>query len=158
MKNINEKAKVLVFDMDGVTVGLYNVEDWLPMLRAENPLPYEIAKPLVDMVELRVVLMELKKQGWHIAITSWLSKGASFEYDNKVRQAKKDWLDKYNFPYDELHFLRYGTTKANATRAKGGYQILIDDNEKIRGGWRLGATIDGAGDFITALKKLGKVD
>ena len=158
MENIKEKAKVLVFDMDGVTVGLYQVENWLPLLRAENPLPYEIAKPLVNMEELRQVLLNLKKQGWQIAITSWLSKGASFNYDNQVRKAKKEWLDKYAFPYDELHFLRYGTTKANATRAKGGYQILIDDNEKIRGGWRLGATIDGTSNFIEALKKLGKVD
>lgn len=158
MKNIKEKAKVLVFDMDGVTVNLYGVENWLSMLRAENSTPYQIATPLVDMEELRIVLLALKKQGWQIAITSWLSKGASFDYDNQVRKAKKEWLDKYAFPYDELHFLRYGTTKANATRAKGGYQILIDDNEKIRGGWRLGATIDGTTDFISILKNLGKVD
>ena len=47
MEKSMQEIKAFIFDMDGVTVGLYNVENWLPMLRAENPLPYEIAKPLV---------------------------------------------------------------------------------------------------------------
>lgn len=145
--------RIFVFDMDGVTVDLYGVSGWLEMLRAENPLPYQIAKPLVNMVELREVLLALKAKGDKIVITSWLSKGASRAYDNEVRKAKKEWLDRYGFPYDELHFQKYGTTKANATRKyKGIFQVLTDDNAKIRAGWSLGATIDGSQDFISILK------
>ena len=35
-------------DMDGTIADLYAVENWLPMLQAHNPTPYEQAKPLVS--------------------------------------------------------------------------------------------------------------
>lgn len=146
--------RIFVFDMDGVTVDLYGVPNWLQFLRAENVYPYEAAKPLVNMVELREVLLNLKAKGDKIVVTSWLSKGASKCYKREVKKAKKAWLDKYNFPYDELHFQAYGRTKADATREKykGYEQILTDDNPIIRQGWSLGMTIDGSQDFISILK------
>ena len=147
-------TKMLVFDMDGTIADLYGVENWLPMLRAENPLPYVTASPMYDMVELMETLNTLKKQGWIIAITSWLAKGATRDYDNKVRKAKKEWLDRFMFPYDELHFVKYGTTKANCTRHKADFQILVDDNKIVRNGWSLGATIDATKDILSILKAL----
>ena len=54
------EQKILVFDMDGTIADLYGVENWLSLLRAENPLPYEIAKPLYDMDELEQILIQLK--------------------------------------------------------------------------------------------------
>lgn len=145
---------ILVFDMDGVTVDLYGVPDWLQFLRAESVYPYEVAKPLVDMVELRNELNRLKSKGYIIVVTSWLSMGASKHYKSKIKKAKKEWLNRYRFPYDEIHFQSYGKTKANATRERyrGYTQILIDDNPKIRKGWSLGMTIDGSQDFISILK------
>lgn len=140
--------KALVFDMDGTIANLYGVENWLEMLRAEDETPYEIAEPFYNMIELSDILKLFKEKGWTIIITSWLSKKSSKEYDNKVRKSKKNWLDFYNFPYDELHFVKYGTTKADCTRKKGGYQILIDDVEKIRKGWTLGDTIDAKNENI----------
>lgn len=148
------KEKMIVFDMDGVTVGLYQVDGWLEYLENENVYPYVNAQPLVDMQELRKILLGLKAIGYTIAVTSWLAKNATTYYDNQVRIAKKNWLDKFDFPYDELHFLKYGTTKANATRYRAEYQILIDDNEQIRNGWDLGATIDGSQNFIEELRKI----
>lgn len=148
------KEKMIVFDMDGVTVGLYQVDGWLEYLENENVYPYVNAQPLVDMQELRKILLGLKAIGYTIAVTSWLAKNATTYYDNQVRIAKKNWLDKFNFPYDELHFLKYGTTKANATRYRAEYQILIDDNEQIRNSWNLGATIDGSQNFIEELRKI----
>ena len=146
--------RIFVFDMDGVTVDLYGVPDWLQFLRAESVYPYEAAKPLVDMAELREVLLDLKAKGDKIVVTSWLSKGASREYKRKIKKAKKAWLDRYEFPYDEIHFQAYGRTKADATRARyrGCEQILTDDNPKIRQGWSLGMTIDGSQEFISILK------
>ena len=61
---------------------------------------------------------------------------------------------KYNFPYDEIHLVKYGTTKADCTRHKGGFQILVDDNEKIRNGWSLGDTINANEDIIPSLLEL----
>lgn len=148
------ETKVIVFDMDGTIADLYGVEGWLPMLRAENPKPYEIAKPMYNMNELIEILNALKEIGYIIAITSWLSMNASKEYNNAVRQAKRQWLDENNFPYDEIHLVKYGTTKANCTRHLGGYQILVDDNEKVRQGWNLGGTINAQENIIEHLKAL----
>ena len=146
--------KTLVFDMDGTIADLYGVENWLEDLRAENPRPYEVARPLYDMNALNALLDIFKLQGWKIVVTTWLSKGSSKEYDRLVREAKLAWLDKYDFPYDEIHMVKYGTTKANCTRKLGGFQILVDDNEKVRKGWNLGATINANENILDALVAL----
>ena len=148
--------KMLVFDMDGTIADLYGVEGWLDMLHAENATPYMIARPLYDMDNLNVVLNLLKAEGWRIAVTTWLAKGSSKAYDAKVRKAKIAWLDKMNFPYDEIHLVKYGTTKANCTRYYGGFQILIDDNEKVRNGWTLGNVINANENIIDKLVDLIK--
>jgi len=146
--------KTLVFDMDGTIADLYGVENWLEDLRAENPRPYEVARPLYDMNALNALLDIFKLQGWKIVVTTWLSKGSSKEYDRLVREAKLAWLEKYNFPCDEVHLIKYGTTKANCTRRKGGFQVLIDDNEMVRKGWNLGAVIDANENIIEKLTDL----
>jgi hypothetical protein len=148
------ETKVIVFDMDGTIADLYGVNGWLDMLDAENPMPYEIAKPMYDMVELAEILNELKEIGYIIAVTTWLAMGSTREYDRQVRLAKLAWLEKYNFPYDEIHLVKYGTTKANCTRKLGGYQILVDDNEKVRNGWNLGTTINANENIIEQLRML----
>lgn len=146
--------RTLVFDMDGTIADLYGVEGWLADLKAENTRPYTEAKPLYDMVALTALLISLKNLGWKIVVTTWLAKDATKAYDNKVRVAKREWLDRYNFPYDEIHMVKYGTTKADCTRKKGGYQILIDDNEKIRKGWTLGSTINANENIMEKLANL----
>lgn len=146
--------KMLVFDMDGTIADLYGVEGWLADLRGENTRPYEVASPMYDMSNLRTILLQFKRQGWRIVVTTWLSKGSTKTYDEKVRKAKLEWLTRYDFPYDEIHLVKYGTTKANCTRKHGGYQVLVDDNEKVRNGWRLGDTIDANKNIIESLKNL----
>lgn len=146
--------KILVFDMDGTIADLYGVDNWLEDLRAENPRPYVNAKPLYDMDNLNIILTALQTCGWRIVVTTWLSKDSTAEYDKLVREAKLEWLKKYDFPYDEIHLIKYGTTKANCTRHLGGFQILIDDNEKVRKGWTLGTTIDANNDILNALLTL----
>ncbi len=146
--------KTLVFDMDGTIADFYGVEGWLDYLQASDTTPYEKAKPLYDMDILNAILKVLRAQGWKVAITTWLAKGGSKEYNDRTRKAKLDWLAKYDFPYDEIHLVKYGTTKANCTRKNGGYQILVDDNEKVRKGWKLGHTIDANMDIIAELEKI----
>lgn len=146
--------RTLVFDMDGTLADLYSVDGWLEMLRTENPMPYVMAQPMYDMEELVEILEELKEIGWRVAVTSWLSMNSTREYDRMVREAKREWLERYSFPYDEIHLVAYGTTKANCTRKLGGYQILVDDNEKVRKGWTLGDTIDANENIMEELKKL----
>ena len=146
--------KVIVFDMDGTIADFYGVEGWLDDLHASNPRPYKIAKPLVDMVVLNELLKLLKAQGWTICVTSWLANGSSKEFDKLVRTAKRNWLVKYDFPYDEIHLVKYGTTKANCTRHHKGYQVLVDDNADVRKGWNLGHTINANKDILSALAEL----
>lgn len=146
--------KTLVFDMDGTIADLYGVENWLTDLRNENPRPYEIAKPLYEMDILKDILEVLQGLGWKIVVTSWLAKGSTKAYDKAVRKAKTEWLKKYDFPCDEIHLVKYGTTKADCTRKRGGFQVLVDDNEKVRKGWTLGATINAKNNIIDDLVNL----
>lgn len=146
--------RTIVFDMDGTIANFYGVQNWLAYLQNEDTTPYEIAEPLYNMVKLNALLMALKNRGWKIAVTTWLAKNGTKEYNNRTRKAKLDWLAKYNFPYDEIHLVKYGTTKANCTRKHGGYQILVDDNETVRKGWKLGATINANYNIIAELEKL----
>lgn len=146
--------KTLVFDMDGTLANFYGVDGWLDDIRNENTRPYDIAKPLYNMEVLNAILDLLRAQGWKIAITSWLAKDSTKTFDDMVRASKITWLQKYDFSYDEIHLVRYGTTKANCTRKNGGVQILVDDNEKIRKGWHLGATIDANKNIIDELINL----
>jgi len=147
-------TKMIVFDMDGTIADLYSVENWLTLLRTENALPYEIAEPIYNMTELVNILNELKIKNWKIAVTTWTAKNGSKEYNKAVAKAKKEWLKKYNFPYDEIHCVKYGTTKADCTRKKADFQILIDDNKKIRDGWTLGTTVNAEYDITKFLKAL----
>lgn len=146
--------KTLVFDMDNTINKFYDVNDWLNDLHNEDIRPYVICEPKYDMVILNEILLTLKALGWRVAITTWLAKDSTKEYDNKVRKAKIEWLKKYNFPYDEIHMVKYGTTKANSTRRLGGYQILIDDNDDIRKGWSLGSTINANKNILKELTDL----
>ena len=146
--------KAIVFDMDGTIADFYGVDGWLDDLHNENTRPYDLAKPLYNMEVLNAILDLLRLQGWKIIITSWLAKGSTKAFDDMVRASKLQWLQKYNFSYDEIHLVRYGTTKANCTRKNGGVQILVDDNEKIRKGWHLGATIDANKNIIDELINL----
>ena len=146
--------KTIVFDMDGTIADFYSVTNWLDYLQEKNPTPYIIAQPLVDMGTLNALLNVLKSMGWRVVVTSWLAGGSTKEFDSEVRKAKLDWLEKYRFPYDEVHLVKYGTTKANCTRKLGGYQILVDDNEKVRKGWRLGDTINANENIIAEIQKL----
>lgn len=146
--------RTIVFDMDGTIADFYGVKGWLDYLKAEDTTPYEIAKPLYDMVALANLLMTLKADGWKVVITTWLAKGGTKEYNDRTRKAKLEWLAKYNFPYDEIHLVKYGTTKANCTRKIGGFQVLVDDNEKVRKGWNLGATINANYNIVKEIEKL----
>ena len=146
--------KTLVFDMDGTIFDFYGVDGWLDDLHNENTRPYDIAKPLYDFDVLNAILDVLRLQGWRIVITSWLAKDATKAFEDAIRASKIESLKRYNFKYDEIHLVRYGTTKANCTRSKGGFQVLVDDNEQIRKGWHLGTTIDANKNIIDELIKL----
>lgn len=146
--------KTLVFDMDGTIADFYGVATWLEDIRNENARPYIEAKPLYDMDSLGLILETLKAFGWKVVVTSWLAKDSTVAFKEEVRKAKREWLEKYDFPFDTIHLVQYGTTKADCTRKLGGFQVLVDDNAEVRKGWHLGETIDANTNIITALLKI----
>lgn len=152
--------KEIVFDLDGSIVDFYSVPHWLEMLRAYDPTPYEVAEPMWDMRVLADTLKELMERGITISVVTWLSKESTPDYDEEVRKAKREWLDRYGFPYDHFHGVKYGATKADSVRKRlydGEEAILFDDNAKVRKGWHLGAAYDPtAEDIIEVLKELLK--
>ena len=147
-------TKTLVFDMDGTIADLYAVTNWLENIIAENVRPYAIAEPMYNMNKLVNVINRLKENGWRVAIVSWTSKHGSKEYNKAVRKVKKEWLDRYNFPYDELHVIKYGTPKSYCMKKTGGFQILFDDEEPNRKAWRNGSTVNANEDIYKILKNM----
>ena len=147
-------TKTLVFDMDGTIADLYAVTNWLENIIAENVRPYAIAEPMYNMNKLVNVINRLKENGWRVAIVSWTSKHGSKEYNKAVRKVKKEWLDRYNFPYDELHIIKYGTPKSYCMKKTGGFQILFDDEEPNRKAWRNGSTVNANEDIYKILKNM----
>lgn len=154
----NYVTKELIFDMDGTIADLYGVEDWLPKLRAEDVSPYAEARPLYDMDSLNSVLHVFKKAGYRIVVVSWGSKGASEKYDKAVEKTKREWLEKYAFPADEIHIVPYETPKSKFI--KNDLSVLIDDSAVVRneflksksGMFRL--AIDATENIISQLLKL----
>lgn len=139
------KVKMVCFDMDGTIADLYGVDNWLPMLRAYDPAPYLLAKPMWDMARLTELLMQCQEVGIEVRIITWLSKESTPEYDSLVRNAKKIWLGGQGFPYDHFHGVAYGATKADSIRrylAEDETAILFDDNAKVRQGWHMGEAYD----------------
>lgn len=123
------------FDMDGTLADLYGVENWLPMIRASDPTPYAIAKPLVRLCVLARVLNKLQKEGYEIGVISWLSKTGTPEYNADVTAAKIAWLASHmpSVKWDEINIVPYGTPKQNY--CKTPTDILFDDESKNRENW-----------------------
>lgn len=140
------------FDMDGTIADLYGVENWLPMLRASDPTPYLIARPLVNLSTLARMLNKLQKQGYEIGVISWTSKTGTPDYNAAVTAAKYAWLSKHlpSVDFDEIHVVPYGTPKQ--VFAHSDNDILFDDEAKNRENWT-GLALDVT-NIIGALKAL----
>lgn len=123
------------FDMDGTLNRFYEVENWLPMLRAEDTTPYKIARPLGNMQTLARKLNKLHRAGYTIGVISWGSKESSKAYLEAVREAKKKWLDKHlhSVKWDAIHVVEYGTPKESFKFS--AEDILFDDEERNRENW-----------------------
>jgi len=140
------------FDMDGTLADLYGVENWLPMVRASDPTPYMVARPLVNLSALARVLNRLRREGYEIGVISWTSKTGTPDYNAAVTAAKYAWLSKHlpSVDFDEIHIVPYGTPKQ--VFAHSDNDILFDDEAKNRENWT-GLALDIT-DIIGALKAL----
>ena len=145
-------TKAIYFDMDGTIANLYGVIGWLEMLINSNPTPYEMATPLVKMNVLARLLNRLQRKGYTIGIVSWLAKNSTADYDEKVTQAKRKWLQTHlkSVQFDEIHIVPYGTPKETIIKYPKG--ILFDDEEKNRIGWK--GTAHDVDNILNVLKEI----
>ena len=135
MKTMKTMNITINFDMDGTIADLYANPNWLPLLRAYDPTPYATAKPLLRLCDLARKLNTLQKNGYRIAVISWLSKESTAEYDEAVTNAKLEWLAKHlpSVNWDEITIVPYGTPKENFCH--NPLDILFDDEERNRNNW-----------------------
>ena len=129
------KNLTINFDMDGTIADLYGVNGWLACLEAEDPFPYEMAKPMLNLSALARKLNNLQRKGHRIAIISWLSKTGSADYNEAVTVAKLDWLANHlpSVHWDEIIIVPYGTPKQNY--CKNALDVLFDDEHRNRANW-----------------------
>ena len=123
------------FDMDGTIADLYGVENWLAMLIAEDTTPYANARPLLRLSALARKLNELQRNGYDLAVISWLSKSGSEEYNEAVTAVKMKWLAQHlpSVHWDRVTIVPYGTPKQNF--CENPLDILFDDEERNRANW-----------------------
>lgn len=121
------------FDMDGTIADLYGVTDWLNMLINNDPTPYAIAKPLVNLSRLARALNRLQARGYEIGVISWLSRESTAEYDEMVTSAKMFWLNLHlpSVHWNTIHIVEYGRDKWETC----GEGILFDDEARNRETW-----------------------
>ena len=149
MKQLNVTIN---FDMDGTIADLYGVPNWLEMLINYNETPYAIAEPLLRLNILARMLNKLQREGYRLAIISWLSKGSNAEYDERVTNAKLEWLANHlpSVHWDNINIVPHGTPKENFCETP--FDILFDDEERNRENWN-GIAFD-VNDIVGILKTL----
>ena len=140
------------FDMDGTIADLYGVENWLDYLIAEDAFPYETAEPLLRLSALPRRLNNPQKNGYNLAVISWLSKSGTDEYNAEVEAVKREWLAKHlpSVKWDAIHIVPYGTPKQNF--CGNPLDILFDDEAKNRENWT-GRAYD-VDDILATLEKV----
>lgn len=140
------------FDMDGTIADFYGVENWLDYLEAEDITPYAVAEPLLRFSALARKLNALQREGYKLAIISWLSKTGSEEYNMGVEIIKRAWLRKHlpSVNWDRITIVPYGTPKETWCETEN--DILFDDEERNRINWT-GKAFD-VHNIMEELKKL----
>lgn len=149
------KATVTInFDMDGTIADLYGTEDWLDKLVAEDTAPYAEAKPLLNLSALARRLNRLQRDGYKLAVISWLSKSGSPAYNEAVTAVKKAWLAKHlpSVQWDRVTIVPYGTPKEQYCRTLA--DVLFDDEAKNRENW-IGKAYD-VQNILDTLKTLSE--
>ena len=128
---------IFCFDMDGTIANFYGVENWLPMLRAYDPTPYSIAKPMMNFSALARQLNAARRNGAKLVIISWASKTSTPEFDIAIEAAKLEWLARHlpSVVWDKVHIVPYGTNKAEFCGVDGEDFFLFDDEERNLNAW-----------------------
>lgn len=151
--NTNINLNITInFDMDGTIADLYGVKNWFDYLDAKDVFPYENAEPMLRLSALARRLNNLQKNGYNLAVISWLSKSGTDEYNAEVETVKREWLAKHlpSVKWDRITIVPYGTPKQNFCDSP--LDILFDDEAKNRENWT-GRAYD-VNDILTTLEEI----
>ena len=87
------------------------------------------------MNELANRLNALQKNGYRVAVITWLARGATDEYNQAVATAKRNWLANVmpTVKWNEITIVPYGTPKQNFCHTP--LDVLFDDEEPNRTNW-----------------------
>ena len=150
----------IYFDLDGTVYDLYNIPNWLEILRNENPDVYSMGKKLFSD-ELYKVSATLMRYGVKFGVITWGSMVASPEFEIESENAKRQWVNK-NLPFVESFvYQQYGTPKQQAIKNRTKNDILIDDNSEVLKTWvnnktRKGYQVTDERNVVEILKEILK--
>lgn len=150
----------IYFDLDGTVYDLYNVPNWLEILRNENPDVYTMGEKLFSD-ELYKVAATLMRYGVKFGVITWGSMVASPEFEIESENAKRQWVNE-NLPFVETFvYQQYGTPKQQAIKNRTKNDILIDDNSEVLKVWinnktRTGYQVTKENNVVDILKEILK--
>lgn len=136
-----QNIDAICFDMDGVLADLYGVENWEEQLRAAIATPYMDADPIVDVNYVNDIInmfwMHFQIPTYIISWSSMRVGKANWFYDERVKNVKKTWVNKYlpTIPDDNIFVVPYGVSKSSVAADVAGNPVLIDDSADNIGEW-----------------------
>lgn len=150
----------IYFDLDGTVYDLYNVPNWLEILKNENPDVYTMGEKLFSD-ELYKVAATLMRYGVRFGVITWGSMVASPDFEVQTEDVKRQWVNE-NLPFVESFvYQKYGTKKQQAIKNRTKNDILIDDNSEVLKTWinnktRTGYQVTKENSVVNILKEILK--
>lgn len=127
------------FDLDGTLFNLYGKENWLEMLREENPDAFDWVgmvnngfMPEFNYEDLVGICLDLIEDfGVEFNVITWLPMYATSEYEKQCAKIKEKWIRKFLPFVKDVCCQSYGTPKQLGIKSRSKEMILIDDNLEV---------------------------
>ena len=147
-------------DLDGTVYDLYNINNWEPRLRAEDPTVFEDGDFIGDYDRFISICNKLVSIGVQFGVITWLSMQSSVEYEIECTEVKRSWVKKFMPFVTEFNAQSYGTPKQNAIQKRAKTMYLLDDNKEVCEMWKtekMRKSINVNRDGLTTIEALEKI-
>lgn len=134
-KEVFKMKKTIYFDMDGTIANLYEANNWLERLLAEEEGLFLNLEIMHDKEKLTEIINDLIELGFGVEVITWTPKDVTEEYVKVVEVEKKKWIERHFPMIKKITCLRYGTPKQKALKTREHRQILVDDNIEVNEMW-----------------------
>ena len=150
----------IYMDLDGTVYDLYNINNWEPRLRAEDPTVFEDGDFIGDYDRFISICNKLVAIGVQFGVITWLSMQSSVEYEIECAKVKRSWVNKFMPFVTEFNEQSYGTPKQNAIQKRAKTMYLLDDNKEVCEMWKtekMRKSINVNRDGLTTIEALEKI-